>query len=173
MQSGRGSRTPRVHRSVKLTLIPLRGRGRAVRRYRWYDALEDRLATEEVMTMAATQSEAVQPGDTVSEVDQDAMAKFFRGLGDPTRLKLLEFLAGGEQNVTACVNRVGLSQGRVSVHLQCLTDCGFVSVRRDGRYAYYSIADSSVAELVDTAAGMVCRNLPGIAGCQQVEDSGE
>ena len=49
----------------------------------------------------------------------EMVAKFFRALGDPGRLRLLEFLVTSEHTVTECVTHVGLSQGRVSSHLAC------------------------------------------------------
>ncbi len=51
----------------------------------------------------------------------------------PPRLLLLEFVLHQERTVSECVQHVGLSQSRVSTHLACLADCGFVTVRRDGR----------------------------------------
>jgi DNA-binding transcriptional ArsR family regulator len=67
----------------------------------------------------------------------ELVARFFRALGDPARLRLLEFLLPAEHTVSECVRHVGLSQGRVSVHLACLADCGYVQVRRAGRFAWY------------------------------------
>jgi len=52
------------------------------------------------------------------------VAKFFRALGDPTRLRLLEFLLHDEHTVTGCVAHVGLAQSGVSTHLSSLADCG-------------------------------------------------
>src|SRR5919197_1975135 len=74
------------------------------------------------------------------------IAKFFRALGDPTRLRLLEFLLTEEHTVSDCVAHVNLSQGRVSSHLSCLASCGFVTVRRAGRFAYYRAVDQRVAD---------------------------
>ncbi len=74
------------------------------------------------------------------------VAKFFRALGDPTRLRLLEFLLDGEHSVSDCVAHVGLAQGRVSTHLACLADCGYVQARREGRWCYYRATDPRVAE---------------------------
>jgi DNA-binding transcriptional ArsR family regulator len=71
----------------------------------------------------------------------EMVAKFFRAVGDPARLRLLEFLLTEEHTVSECVESVGLSQGRVSVHLACLSDCGYVVVRREGRFAYYKVRD--------------------------------
>src|SRR5215831_6817279 len=65
----------------------------------------------------------------------ELVAKFFRALGDPARLRLLEFLLPAEHTVSECVAHIGLSQGRVSVHLACLADCGYVQVRRSGPVA--------------------------------------
>ncbi|MFV1990705.1 MAG: hypothetical protein ACC652_08200 [Acidimicrobiales bacterium] len=46
-------------------------------------------------------------------------------------------------------------------------------MRREGRFAYYSVADDHVGELLAIAESMVCRNRPGIAGCEQVFGSPE
>jgi DNA-binding transcriptional ArsR family regulator len=67
----------------------------------------------------------------------EMVARFFRALGDPARLRLLEFLLAGEHTVTGCVARTGLPQGRVSAHLACLASCGCVQSRRQGRFAWY------------------------------------
>jgi DNA-binding transcriptional ArsR family regulator len=45
----------------------------------------------------------------------DVTARFFRGLGDPTRLKVLELLlAEGELSVSAMLRRLGIAQGRLT-----------------------------------------------------------
>jgi len=97
------------------------------------------------------------------------VAKFFRALGDPTRLRLLEFLLDEEHTVSECVEQVGLSQGRVSSHLGCLSDCGYVEMRRDGRYAYYRVADPRVAELVLLARSLAADNANAIAACVRID----
>ena len=96
------------------------------------------------------------------------MAKFYRALGDPTRLDLLEFCAEGERTGNECVERAGLSQGRVSAHLACLVSCGLVSVRRQGRFAYYQVSDPRVAELVGIGQGFVADHAASIAACIRV-----
>jgi DNA-binding transcriptional ArsR family regulator len=98
----------------------------------------------------------------------DTVAKFFRALGDPTRLRLLEFLLDGEHTVSECVAHVGLSQGRVSVHLACLADCGYVACRRAGRNAFYRMADPRVADLVVLAHGLAADNACALATCQRI-----
>ena len=99
------------------------------------------------------------------------IARFFRALGEPARLQLLDFLRHGERTVSECVEHVGLSQGRVSTHLACLAGCGYVEVRRQGRYAYYRIADPRVADLVMLAHALAADNAPALQACQHIDAS--
>lgn len=92
------------------------------------------------------------------------LAKFFRALGDPTRLILLEFLVNDEHTVSECVQVAGLSQGRVSSHLACLADCGYVVARREGRHTYYR-----VAELVMLARSLAADNTAALAECARID----
>lgn len=95
----------------------------------------------------------------------EVVARFFRALGDPARLRLLEFLLGGEHTVTECVRQVGLSQGRVSAHLACLAGCGYIQGRRAGRNVFYQVADPRVADLVVLARSMAADNVAALAAC--------
>lgn len=97
------------------------------------------------------------------------LAKFFRALSDPTRLRLLEFLMDEEHTVTECVAHVSVSQGRVSSHLACLADCGYVDVRRVGRHAFYRVTDPRVAEIIRAARTFAADNAAGLARCTRVE----
>ncbi len=85
-------------------------------------------------------------------------AKFFRGLGDPTRVKILEYLLERERNVTELVKLLGLPQGRVSNHLACLKWCGYVAAKREGRYTCYQVVGKSVKDLLMMVKRMVTRN---------------
>ncbi len=98
----------------------------------------------------------------------EVVARFFRALGDPARLRLLEFLLGGERTVTECVRQIGLSQGRVSSHLACLVGCGYVEGRREGRFTWYKVADSRVADLVVLARSMAADNEAALAACVHI-----
>lgn len=98
----------------------------------------------------------------------EIVAKFFRALGDPVRLRLLEFLLHEEHTVTECVTHIGLSQSRISTHLACLADCGYVEVRRAGRYAHYRVTDPRVAELVTLARSLAADNTNALAACLRI-----
>ena len=50
--------------------------------------------------------------------------RFFKGLGDPTRIRILEFVGQGEKSVSEIVQHLGLPQNQVSMHLGCLRWCG-------------------------------------------------
>jgi DNA-binding transcriptional ArsR family regulator len=99
----------------------------------------------------------------------ELVAKFFRALGDPARLRLLEYLLDAEHTVTECTDRVGLSQGRVSAHLACLAGCGYVQVRRSGRFAYYRVADLRVADLVVLARSLAADNAAALSDCVRID----
>jgi DNA-binding transcriptional ArsR family regulator len=99
---------------------------------------------------------------------RELLARFYRALGDPTRLALLAFCAEEERTGSDCVAHVGLSQGRVSAHLACLVSCGLVEVRRSGRYAYYRTTDLRVASLVELSTSMVADHAAGVAACTKV-----
>jgi len=114
---------------------------------------------------AATTLVPAVPGDPAG---RDLLARFYRALGDPTRLALLAFCAASERTGSECVAHVGLSQGRVSAHLGCLVDCGLLEVRRAGRFAYYQVTDPRVAELVRLAVSMVAEHTAGVAACARV-----
>jgi DNA-binding transcriptional ArsR family regulator len=116
------------------------------------------------MSAVNTRSVAV-PGDPAG---RDLLARFYRALGDPTRLALLAFCAGGERTGNECVAHSGLSQGRVSAHLACLVDCGLLEVRRAGRFAYYQVADDRVAQLVALGGSLVADHAAGVAACARV-----
>jgi DNA-binding transcriptional ArsR family regulator len=99
----------------------------------------------------------------------EVVAKFFRALADPSRLRLLEYLLDEEHSVGECVTQVGLAQGRVSTHLACLADCGYVQARRDGRHTLYRVCDPRVAELVMYARALAADNTAAIAACTRID----
>ena len=85
----------------------------------------------------------------------EMVAQRFKLLGDPTRLRIIQELFEGELSVQEIEERVGTSQANVSKHLSGLVDHGILARRKDGLYAYYSIADESVYALCT----LVCTSL--------------
>jgi len=99
----------------------------------------------------------------------DLVAKYFRGLGDPTRLRILELLQAGEElSVGELVARLGLPQPKVSNHLACLRWCGFIEARRVGRTVLNRIADERVATLLELGQAMLADNAAHVAACCRI-----
>jgi len=96
-------------------------------------------------------------------------AKFFRGLGDPTRIRVLQLLSEGERTVGELVDLTGMLQGRLSSHLACLRWCGFVATRRSGRLVYYRIADDRVLGLLVAAEGFLADNADSVDLCGVID----
>ena len=82
-------------------------------------------------------------------------ARFFKGLGDPVRLQILEYLEGGEKTVTEIVEHLGLAQNKVSMHLSCLRWCAYVHTRKEGRFVLYSLADPRVTDILELARSLL------------------
>ena len=99
-------------------------------------------------------------------VATDVVAKYFRGLGDPVRLRILELLRSeGELSVGELVARLELPQPQVSNHLACLRWCGFTDARREGRTIYNRIADARVSKMLDLAESLLADNAEHVAAC--------
>ncbi len=97
-------------------------------------------------------------------------AKFFRGLADPVRARILELLLDGERHVSQLVQALGMGQSRISMHLMCLRWCGLVTTRREGRYVYYQISDPRVRDLLLLARSIIAENAARILACQLTPD---
>ena len=106
-----------------------------------------------------------------SPLETDLVAKYFRGLGDPIRLRILELLQReGELSVGALVERLGLPQPQVSNHLACLRWCGFVEARREGRTVFNGIADARVGTMLGLAQSLLADNAEHVAACCRIEE---
>jgi DNA-binding transcriptional ArsR family regulator len=102
----------------------------------------------------------------------ELVAKYFRALGDPTRLRIIQLIEPGELAVGEIVERLGLAQSQVSNHLACLRWCGFVETRREHRTVYYRLADDRVAGLVSTARELLEGNAEHVAACGRIDGKG-
>lgn len=101
--------------------------------------------------------------------DGELTARLFRALGDATRIKILEYLLEeGPKPQKEIVARVGLSQGRVSQHLTCLTWCGFVDASKNGREVYYEVGSPRVTSLIDLAGVFLDTTEGDISSCRIV-----
>jgi DNA-binding transcriptional ArsR family regulator len=80
----------------------------------------------------------------------ELIARRFRALADPTRLRILDHLRNTEEaSVGEITETLGSSQQNVSKHLSALLAEGFVARRKRGTSSLYRIADPGVHELCD------------------------
>ncbi len=105
--------------------------------------------------------------------DTELLARLFRGLGDATRVRIVEMLLERPRIQREIVEEVRLSQGQVSQHLACLTWCGFVEAERKGRTVEYRVANPRVVALLDIARALLDTNEGGIAACRIVDQHPE
>lgn len=104
----------------------------------------------------------------LAPADRTAAARFFRVLGDPTRLQILELLEEGDRTVGELVLATGQSQPRVSTHLACLRHCGFVSTERRGKEVVYRLALRGVHGIVVGAGSALEPIAQRLATCTRI-----
>ena len=75
----------------------------------------------------------------VTDREVVALSEAFRLLGDPTRVRLVLLLCGGERNVSELCAALKLPQPTVSHHLGLLRRGGMLASRRDGKSIYYGL----------------------------------
>ena len=89
----------------------------------------------------------------------ELVAQRFRVLGEPMRIRLLDWLRDGEATVGELQEALGATQQNVSKHLGILASAGMVSRTKQGNRAVYAIIDPSVFDLCNQVCGGVRRQL--------------
>lgn len=106
---------------------------------------------------------SAQPNET------EMVAKYFRGLGDPTRIRILELLSEREHSVGELTRVLDVSQSKVSNHLACLRWCGFVDSRREHRLVHYRISDPRVRQVVELGHELLAENAEHVQACRRID----
>lgn len=106
------------------------------------------LCDDEVLHEARVKAavESMPPEDKIAE-----MGARFKALSEPSRLKILLALAGGELCVDHIAEAVGGGQSAVSHQLKTLKDNRIVKCRRDGKNVLYSVADGHILIMIEVA----------------------
>jgi len=73
----------------------------------------------------------------------------FKALGDPTRLKILEFIKGGEKCICEIIPFTGKSQPNVSQHLKVMKYAGIINERRDGIRIMIKPSNKDIYKIID------------------------
>jgi DNA-binding transcriptional ArsR family regulator len=102
----------------------------------------------------------------MSKLDDKALqyiAKYFKALAEPMRLKVLNALQDGEKNVSQLTEISGGTQANISKHLSLLDQYGLVKRESRGNCVFYSIADPSVYELCELVCGQIGERMTQVA----------
>lgn len=130
------------------------------------EAIEAKGATEAMRAPEPLEAEALE-----AVAAAELQARFFRALGDPTRVRLLQLLLAsptGECSVGELVIALDAPQNRISTHLGCLRWCGLVQARRAGKQVFYRVADPRVRELLALGSAVLRDHAADIASCGMV-----
>ena len=87
----------------------------------------------------------------MSEPIYTLKAEFFKTLGHPARIRILELLAEGEHSVTELMPELGLESSHLSQQLAVLRRAGLVAARKQGNTVIYSMTSQDMAELLQVA----------------------
>ncbi|MCQ2518744.1 MAG: metalloregulator ArsR/SmtB family transcription factor [Lachnospiraceae bacterium] len=74
----------------------------------------------------------------------DRLSKFFKVMGDPTRMRIMWVLHREEMCVCDLACTLGMTKSAISHQLAVLRDSDLVKNRRDGKTIYYSLSDEHV-----------------------------
>jgi DNA-binding transcriptional ArsR family regulator len=93
----------------------------------------------------------------------ELVARRFRVIGEPMRIRILDRLRDGETTVAELTEHLATSQQNVSKHLGVLHEAGILSRRKDGTSTLYAIADESVLALCEQVCGGLQRQFSDLA----------
>jgi len=97
----------------------------------------------------------------VSRPLYQAKAEFFKTLGHPARIRVLELLSQREHSVGEMLPEVGVEATSLSQQLAVLRRAGLVTSRKEGSTVYYSLTSPQVAELLTVARRILTEVLAG------------
>ena len=92
----------------------------------------------------------------------ELIARRFRAIGEPMRIKLLDRLRDGEATVSELAEATETSQQNISKHLALLAEVGIVGRRKDGNHVYHRIADDGVFKLCEDVCGSIQEQLASL-----------
>jgi DNA-binding transcriptional ArsR family regulator len=103
------------------------------------------------------------------DISTELAAKYFRALGDPTRLQIIELLMEGPLTVTELTQHLRIAQSNVSNHIACLRWCGLVASENQGKWTYYSVNNPKIRKIIELARALVSANAEHVAACTRID----
>ena len=115
--------------------------------------------------MLAAAAAQAEPGEIVrvSTPLYQLKAEFFKTLGHPARIRVLELLSEREHAVAEMLPQVGIEPAHLSQQLAVLRRANLVTARKQGSTVYYSLTSPQVAELLAVARQILTGVLSGQA----------
>ena len=98
----------------------------------------------------------------------EILAKFFKGLGDSTRLRIVEALLEKEHNVSELMGLIKVPQSTISNNLACMKWCGYISSRKEGASVFYRITDERIRKVVNLAREIIADNVEQLYACTRL-----
>jgi DNA-binding transcriptional ArsR family regulator len=89
--------------------------------------------------------------DKIDEKESNHEVKVFKAVADPTRLKILKLLIGGELCICDIMIALKKPQPSISRNLAILEDAGLIRERKDGKWCHYRLSDGAVMEMINLA----------------------
>jgi DNA-binding transcriptional ArsR family regulator len=86
--------------------------------------------------------------EAIPEQDVESLARTYKALSDPTRIRILYALKGEEMCVCDLAAFLGISESAVSHQMSRLKDLALVRSRREGQVLYYFLNDQHVSNLI-------------------------
>lgn len=83
------------------------------------------------------------------------IVRFLQSIGQPARLEILQKIGSGEACFCHLETALGYRQPYISQHLMALREAGILTARRQGRYAFYSLRDVALLDLIDDIGSLV------------------
>jgi DNA-binding transcriptional ArsR family regulator len=103
------------------------------------------------LTARAAVDSAAREGATMDQPLHRFKAEFFKALGHPARLVILEQIRSGEKNVHELQTVLEIDQSSVSQQLAVLRNKNIVDPRKEGTLVYYRVRDPMIFQLLDVA----------------------
>jgi ArsR family transcriptional regulator len=86
-------------------------------------------------------------------------AEFFRALGHPARVRVLELLKGGEMTVGDLQAELGIDSSGASQHLSAMRRQGLLEARKEGTSVYYRVRDPRIFQMLESARQVIGSHL--------------
>jgi DNA-binding transcriptional ArsR family regulator len=87
------------------------------------------------------------------------VAEYFSVLSEPSRLRIMYAVCGGEKSVSEVVQMCGSSQANVSRHLMALHKSGILQRRKEGVTVYYSVADNATVDMCQSVCAKIAEGI--------------